>query len=39
MEPMGEFEILIDQIGKEKCHIFTCDHIIPDENFAAYTIS
>ncbi|EAS07112.2 DNA repair helicase (rad3) (macronuclear) [Tetrahymena thermophila SB210] len=39
MEPLSEFELLINQVGKNNFKHFSCGHIIDEENCSVFCVS
>jgi len=38
MQPLSEFELLINQIGKDRFENYSCEHVIADNNCAAFCV-
>eukprot|EP00742_Colponemidia_sp_Colp-10_P016154 GILJ01018486.1.p1 GENE.GILJ01018486.1~~GILJ01018486.1.p1 ORF type:complete len:864 (-),score=122.28 GILJ01018486.1:323-2881(-) len=39
LQPLSEFESILSSVTADRLHFFSCDHVIPDENLLALSLS
>eukprot|EP00743_Colponemidia_sp_Colp-15_P010716 GILK01011837.1.p1 GENE.GILK01011837.1~~GILK01011837.1.p1 ORF type:complete len:858 (+),score=121.79 GILK01011837.1:230-2803(+) len=39
LQPLSEFETILSRVSADRLHFFSCDHVIPDENLLALSLS